>query len=582
MKRTALAAFWAAFSLSVLFGQDNTPFNNPASAAAPQALSIVPDSWSLGTPMSTARKGPFTGVVGTRIYVIGGETDSAVLNVNEIYDTTTNTWSTGAPMPTARWLGASAVVNNVLYAIGGGNAPGAAFNVVEAYDPATNTWSTKAPMPTVNDNIFAAVEDNLIYVVGGFTTSSGSRLATVLVYNPASNTWSAAAALKVAKSSSAVALVGSTIIAAGGLASSGVTSDNEGYSATTNTWQALAPAPTAVQAGCFGVSGGLMYLAGGGNSASQPLAVMQAYSLQTNSWMTGLASMPHPAVAPGSAMVGGLLYCIGGADSGAELKGNIYNYVQIYQPGGPPSISPGGIVSASAFGQFTSIAPGSWIEIYGANLSATTRGWTLADFSGINAPTSLDGVKVTIGGEQAFIDYISPGQVNALVPSDIPSGSQQITVTSPAGTSAAYSITVNAVEPGILSPPSFNVNGVAYAVAIFTDGAYALPTGAIAGVTSRPAKPGDVLTLYGVGFGPVTPAIPAGQLVQQTNMLSLPLQLSIGGVPAPVLYDGLAPDFTGLYQLNVMIPAAAPGNVALTFSLNGVSGTQTLYIALGQ
>ena len=422
MKRTALAALWAAFSFSVLFGQDNTSFNNPMSAAAPQALSIIPDSWSLGTPMPTARKGPFTGVIGTNIYVIGGETNSAVLNVNEIYDTATNSWSTGAAMPTARWLGASAVVNNALYAIGGGNAPGAAFNVVEAYDPATDTWAAKAPMPMVNDNIYAVVENNIIYVIGGFSPSSGSRLATVLAYNPASNLWSVETPLKVGKSSPAVALIGSTIIAAGGLANSGVTSDNEGYNAATNAWQALAPAPTGVQAGCFGVSGGGLYIAGGENAASQPVALTQAYSLQTNSWTTGLASMPYPTVAPASAMVGGLLYCIGGADNGAQLKGNIYDYVQIYQPGGPPSISPGGIVSASAFGQFTSIAPGSWIEIYGANLSATTRGWTLADFSGINAPTALDGVKVTIGGELAFIDYISPGQVNALVPSGIPTG----------------------------------------------------------------------------------------------------------------------------------------------------------------
>jgi uncharacterized protein (TIGR03437 family) len=291
--------------------------------------------------------------------------------------------------------------------------------------------------------------------------------------------------------------------------------------------------------------------------------------------------MPYAAVNMGSANLGGRLYCFGGTN-GTTSGLSVYNYVQIYQPDLPPSITAQGVVSASAFGQFTSIAPGSWIEIYGANLSATTRGWTLADFSGINAPTSLDGVKVTIGGEQAFIDYISPGQVNALVPSGIPTGAQQLTVTNPAGTSAAYNINVNAAEPGILAPPSFNVNGVAYAVAIFTDGAYALPTGAIAGVNSRPAKPGDVVTLYGVGFGPVTPAIPAGQLVQQTNMLSLPLQLSIGGVPAQVLYDGLAPSFTGLYQLNIMIPSAAPGNAPLTFALNGVSGTQALYIAVGQ
>src|SRR5580698_1755348 len=119
MKHTPLAALWAAFSFSVLFGQDNISFNNPASAASMQAVSVAPDSWSLAASMPTARKGPFTGVIGTRIYVVGGETNSAVLNVNEIYDTAANTWSTGAPMPTARWLGASAVVDNVLYVMGG-------------------------------------------------------------------------------------------------------------------------------------------------------------------------------------------------------------------------------------------------------------------------------------------------------------------------------------------------------------------------------------------------------------------------------------------------------------------------------
>jgi uncharacterized protein (TIGR03437 family) len=261
--------------------------------------------------------------------------------------------------------------------------------------------------------------------------------------------------------------------------------------------------------------------------------------------------------------------------------------VQIYQPGGPPAINTGGVLSASGFGAFTSIAPGSWIEIYGSNLASDTRSWTAADFTGNEAPTSLDGTKVTINGEQSFIDYISPGQVNALVPSDIPAGSEQITVTSPAGTSVAYNITVNAVEPGLLAPPSFTIGGVQYTVAIFQDGAYALPTGAIAGVNSRPAVPGDVLTLYGVGFGPVTPAMQAGQIVQQLNSLALSFVVSIGGQPATVLYAGLAPDFTGLYQFNIVVPTVPSGNAALTgspvtFALNGAPGTQTLTIATGQ
>ena len=129
-------------------------------------------------------------------------------------------------------------------------------------------------------------------------------------------------------------------------------------------------------------------------------------------------------------------------------------------------------------------------------------------------------------------------------------------------------------------PPSLS-GGIPYAVALFTDGAYALPSGAIAGVNSRLAKPGDVITLYGVGFGPVTPAIPAGQLVQQLNSLTMPLQMSLGGVPVIPSYSGLAPGYTGLYQFNLTVPNLSPGNAALTFTLNGVAGTQTLYIAVG-
>lgn len=241
-----------------------------------------------------------------------------------------------------------------------------------------------------------------------------------------------------------------------------------------------------------------------------------------------------------------------------------------------------GVVSASAFGAFSSASPGSWIEIYGGNLAGDTRSWTFADFTGNNAPISLDGTTVSIGGKAAFIDYISPGQVNALIASDAPTGTQQqLVVTSPAGTSTAYSITINPTEPGLLAPPNFNIGNTQYAVAIFSDGAYALPAGAIQGVNSRPAKPGDVVTLYGVGFGPVTPSIVAGQVVQQLNTLATPLVMSVGGVSATLDYDGLGPGYVGLYQINLTIPSVPAGTAALTFTLGGVAGTQTLYLPIG-
>ena len=146
--------------------------------------------------------------------------------------------------------------------------------------------------------------------------------------------------------------------------------------------------------------------------------------------------MPNAVVAPGSAVAGGNLYCFGGGNAGNAAEPG-FSYLQIYRPLlGPPAITPGGVVSASGFGGFSSVAPGSWIEVYGSNLATDTRGWAGSDFGGINAPTSLDGTFVTIGGQSAFVDYISPGQVNVLIPSDAPSGVQPIAL-SVAGVSAS-------------------------------------------------------------------------------------------------------------------------------------------------
>ena len=244
--------------------------------------------------------------------------------------------------------------------------------------------------------------------------------------------------------------------------------------------------------------------------------------------------------------------------------------------------SSGGVQSAGAFGAFSAIAPGSWIEIYGSNLAADTRLWGGADFNGNTAPTSLDGTSVMIGGQSAFVDYISPTQVNAQVPSNVAAGSQQVIVTGPGGMSAPVSITVNSVEPGLLSPTSFNIGGQQYVTALFPDGAtFVLPPGSISGVSSKRAQPGDNITLYGIGFGSVLPSTLAGQIVQQQNSLALPFHLFFGQTEAMVTYAGLAPGVVGLYQFNLVVPNVATSDaVPLSFTLNGTAGLQTLYISV--
>ena len=248
----------------------------------------------------------------------------------------------------------------------------------------------------------------------------------------------------------------------------------------------------------------------------------------------------------------------------------------------PPLPTVMAAVSASAFGDFPTFAPGSWIEIYGANLAAGTQTWGSGDFNGVLGPTTLGGTKVTIGGQAAFVDYVSPTQVNVQVPGGVGIGAQQLIVTTAAGASPPFPVTVNATQPGLLAPPNFNIGGTQYVVAQFPNGNFVLPPGSITGVTSQRAKPGDTILIYGVGFGSVTPNNPPGQVVQLSNMLAGAFSISFGGTPAAVTYDGLAPTFMGLYQFNVVVPAiAASDKVPVTFTLGGAGGTQKLSIAIG-
>src|SRR5581483_2446852 len=116
------------------------------------------------------------------------------------------------------------------------------------------------------------------------------------------------------------------------------------------------------------------------------------------------------------------------------------------------------------------------------------------------------------GGQSAYVDFVSGGQVNAQVPSNVTPGQQQLVVKTPAGSSAAINVTVNNTQPGLLAPSSFKIGNVQYAGALFSDNkTYVLPAGAISGVPSRAAKAGDTITIYGVGFGPVSPSTSAGQ-----------------------------------------------------------------------
>src|ERR1051326_4928284 len=245
--------------------------------------------------------------------------------------------------------------------------------------------------------------------------------------------------------------------------------------------------------------------------------------------------------------------------------------------GNKPSVA--AVVSAGAFNAKAGVAVGTWLEIYGSNLGTTNRGWSGSDFNGNNAPTSLDGVSVTIGGKAAYVDFVSSGQVNVQVPDGIPLGAGvPVVLTNSQGESNVLSVQTASLAPSLLAPPAWLISGKQYVVGQFTNQNFVGRTGMIPGVTLRPAKAGDVVTMYGIGFGPVTPTTAAGVIDTQTTALTNKPAFLVDQTPAQVLYAGLAPGFVGLYQFNIMVPNISSGDHQLHVTVGGTTVNQTLFI----
>ena len=108
----------------------------------------------------------------------------------------------------------------------------------------------------------------------------------------------------------------------------------------------------------------------------------------------------------------------------------------------PPTVPANGVQNGASFQP--GIAANSWVTIQGTDLAPQTDNWNSSIVNG-ELPTSLDGVKVSMGGKAAYVYYISPTQLNVLAP-DLDPGPVPVTVTTPAGTSAPSTVTVSSED----------------------------------------------------------------------------------------------------------------------------------------
>ena len=244
-----------------------------------------------------------------------------------------------------------------------------------------------------------------------------------------------------------------------------------------------------------------------------------------------------------------------------------------------PAIFPGGVVNGVTYAPGVPVAPGSIASIFGSDLAAT-----LAQADSVPLSTNLANVSVTMNGIPAPLFFVGPGQVNVQVPFNVlPDGANTglATVIVRQGQLASN---VQSVQIASLSPAIFTTasNAVGNAIAVNPDGTLAAPSGSIPGLISRPANAGDPLVILATGLGAVTPAVANGanSIDQLRTTVNTPTVL-IGGQPAQLLFSGLSPSFTGVYQINTVIPAGLTGPVvSLQLQIGGLITSDQVTIAI--
>src|SRR5450432_3505425 len=241
----------------------------------------------------------------------------------------------------------------------------------------------------------------------------------------------------------------------------------------------------------------------------------------------------------------------------------------------PVNLAAGTITAVTSAATFLpDFAAATWVTIFGTNLSQTTYTWQDRDFVNGLLPTSLEGVSVTINGVAAYVEFISPGQINVLAPDDAAIGSVQVQVTTAQQNSNSLGGHKTQFAPALFT------FGGAFVAARHADFSVVGAANLLPGVVTQPAKPGETILLYGTGFGPTNPPLSTAQLVTTAQPLANPVQISIGGATAVVTFGGLVAP--GLYQFNVTVPNLPNGDAAVLATIGGVATATGVSVTVQQ
>ncbi|MGH9768711.1 MAG: Kelch repeat-containing protein, partial [Blastocatellia bacterium] len=604
-----------------------TTTNNSSAVATVQRLDLSSGApmWSSLAPLPVELNAIEAATIQGKIYAPGGFTRQATIDRNtRIYDIAGDSWSAQAPPPTGvgNYAMAADAGQGVLYVTGGSDLIAAVSNV-QVYNTGANTWQALPPMKAARFAHEAALINSKLYVVGGAGTSGG--LADGEVFDFQTGQWSPIASLNqprfyainsVARNESGQLF---WLVFGGANPDTGAPLRSaEAYDVANNRWIALDGSfalPTARTFFNGAAHGGFLHAVGGSTTGTNTVTFNDRFKLDGFTLIN--PNQPPLVVVPPVQQI---------AIPNQELKFTVS--AQDLGSGAPITITaeglPGGAVfntandtNNSARGEFRwtpqspdvgrsftvdftasdgilkdvksvvirvvsattltlvnaadfhlgPLAADSIVAAFGSNLANRTE-----SAQSLPLPTSLAGTKLTINGVPAPLFFVSPTQINFVVPPELAElaelaiigpGSAVVIASSPAGTYALGAVQIVAAAPGIFTADSTGA-GDAAALATIDGVNYQQPPFDVL-VNGNP----NVLLLYGTGIRRAPAANPGDD-----NGVAESVSVTIDGRSARVLFAGAQGSFSGLDQLNIEMPAAltntGPRRVEVVVTVNNI------------
>jgi len=264
----------------------------------------------------------------------------------------------------------------------------------------------------------------------------------------------------------------------------------------------------------------------------------------------------------GSASTGDITVKVEAEDRARGLAGTEEFRLGVRENLDPPVLTAEGVLNLTSSAAHQPLALGGIVSLYGANLATGDR----LQASRTPLPARLGETDVLVAGRRAPLFFVSSGQVNAQIPFDIePNISQQIVLRRGRTYSLPVQVNVAPASPGLMRQAGRQALAV-----VVREGEQFL-NGPGSG-----ARAGDTLVVYATGLGPTFAPVTAGESAPASPPAEVAgkVMLSVGGIEFRPVFAGLTPGYSGLYQLNFVLPAGIPPGQAVAISVS-VDGLQS-------